>query len=634
MRETGVAGLFAFRHPIVRRAVYRSTGDGWRLGAHARAAEALAATGASPAGMAHHVERSAAVGDAAAADLLARAGREATALAPASAARWYAAALRLLPAGSDAGERAALLMPMATALTASGQVEAARDALGDVLDLIPADQPLVRGRAIAALAMLERLLGHSGEARGALRAALDELADRRSPAAATLLIELASDRYFASDWPGMAHWARSAAEVARAVGDPALVAAAVAVLGLAEIDSGQVAGARDCADEAGRLLDSLDDRELAWHLGAAHWVGWCEHHLERYPDVVRHYERGLALARRGGHGHLVVPLLLGLTISRMWLGDARAAAEDAEAGVDSAHLVGSPELIAISSGLRCWTAVRAGGLHDALRRAEDVVDAATADGGPQVLLARAWYGEALAAAGAPARGCEHILTVAGGPELPAVEPSQRPYLHGVLASASIAAGDLDGAAVAAQLAGEAADALGLHGPRAWALRARGELALARGDARTAANLLLDSAAAAGAVHPLERERSRALAGRALGQAGRRPAAVAALEQARGRLAAWSATRLADLAARELRRLGVSRTRRPRRGRGAGPLSALSARELEVAQLVEQRLTNREIAEHLVLSPRTVEHHIEHIFDKLGVDSRVAVARAIERVRRS
>jgi DNA-binding NarL/FixJ family response regulator len=79
--------------------------------------------------------------------------------------------------------------------------------------------------------------------------------------------------------------------------------------------------------------------------------------------------------------------------------------------------------------------------------------------------------------------------------------------------------------------------------------------------------------------------------------------------------------------------GVSRTPRPRRGRGAGPLSALSARELEVAQLVEQRLTNREIAEHLVLSPRTVEHHIEHIFDKLGVDSRVAVARAIERARR-
>ncbi|HEY7374612.1 MAG TPA: hypothetical protein VIF57_20785, partial [Polyangia bacterium] len=104
--------------------------------------------------------------------------------------------------------------------------------------------------------------------------------------------------------------------------------------------------------------------------------------------------------------------------------------------------------------------------------------------------------------------------------------------------------------------GEAADALGLHGPRAWALRARGELALAQGDARTAANLLLDSAAAAGAVHPLERERSRALAGRALAAAGRRPAALAALEQARGRLAAWGAKRLADQVTRELRRLGA------------------------------------------------------------------------------
>src|SRR5262249_47868394 len=162
------------------------------------------------------------------------------------------------------------------------------------------------------------------------------------------------------------------------------------------------------------------------------------------------------------------------------------------------QLVGSTELVAIASGLRCWTAVRAGGLHDALRRAEHVIDAATGAAGPQVVLARAWYGEALAAAGAPARGDEPILTAGGGAELPSAEPSRRPSLDGVLASAAIAAGDLAAATLAARLAQEAADELGLHGPRAWALRARGELALARGDARTAADLLLDSAAAAGA----------------------------------------------------------------------------------------------------------------------------------------
>jgi DNA-binding NarL/FixJ family response regulator len=49
----------------------------------------------------------------------------------------------------------------------------------------------------------------------------------------------------------------------------------------------------------------------------------------------------------------------------------------------------------------------------------------------------------------------------------------------------------------------------------------------------------------------------------------------------------------------------------------------------VARLVTDRLTNREIAERLVLSQKTVERHMDHIFRKLGVSSRVDVARAVE-----
>ncbi|HEY1293217.1 MAG TPA: response regulator transcription factor, partial [Chloroflexota bacterium] len=50
---------------------------------------------------------------------------------------------------------------------------------------------------------------------------------------------------------------------------------------------------------------------------------------------------------------------------------------------------------------------------------------------------------------------------------------------------------------------------------------------------------------------------------------------------------------------------------------------LTSRELEVLRLVAQGQTNREIAEVLVLSPRTVKRHVENIFDKLGVSSRAA-----------
>ncbi len=52
---------------------------------------------------------------------------------------------------------------------------------------------------------------------------------------------------------------------------------------------------------------------------------------------------------------------------------------------------------------------------------------------------------------------------------------------------------------------------------------------------------------------------------------------------------------------------------------------LSAREGEVAQLVAQGLTNREVAERLVLSERTVEHHVRSVLSKLGFTNRAQVA---------
>jgi DNA-binding NarL/FixJ family response regulator len=60
--------------------------------------------------------------------------------------------------------------------------------------------------------------------------------------------------------------------------------------------------------------------------------------------------------------------------------------------------------------------------------------------------------------------------------------------------------------------------------------------------------------------------------------------------------------------------------------GHPPLASLSTREREVAELVTARHTNREIAEKLVLSEKTVESHLRNIFAKLGASSRVEVAR--------
>ena len=95
---TDVPRRYRFRHPLVRRAVYDGAGEAWRLEAHARAAAALADRPGALAARAHHVERSAKVGDEAAAAVLEQAGHQAAARAPAIAARWFEAALRLLGA--------------------------------------------------------------------------------------------------------------------------------------------------------------------------------------------------------------------------------------------------------------------------------------------------------------------------------------------------------------------------------------------------------------------------------------------------------------------------------------------------------------------------------------------------------
>ena len=86
----------------------------------------------------------------------------------------------------------------------------------------------------------------------------------------------------------------------------------------------------------------------------------------------------------------------------------------------------------------------------------------------------------------------------------------------------------------------------------------------------------------------------------------------ALEIARGarRRAADEARRGADARARAPRSAG------PREATRANP-AGLTARQLEVLALLAEGLTNAEIAERLVVSPRTAEHHVAAVLTKLG-----------------
>ncbi len=82
--------------------------------------------------------------------------------------------------------------------------------------------------------------------------------------------------------------------------------------------------------------------------------------------------------------------------------------------------------------------------------------------------------------------------------------------------------------------------------------------------------------------------------------------------------------LATLAETELRATGA----RPRRVLLPG-LEALTASERRIAELAADGLTNRQIAQNLLITARTVEGHLTNVFTKLDVRTRAELPEALE-----
>lgn len=191
------------------------------------------------------------------------------------------------------------------------------------------------------------------------------------------------------------------------------------------------------------------------------------------------------------------------------------------------------------------------------------------------------------------------------------------------AAVELAKGDHSGSVRAADAALELATAGGRDDLAAHA-------ALMRARADRLGGRQVDSKAIEGAIGtlaelglPFEEAEARLELSRQLGSSYPR----LAIEQARAALLGFEelgAARLADEAAGRLRELGAPGRAAPRSGK------TLTQREQQVLELLGEGLSNPQIAERLVISPRTAEHHVRSVLAKLELSNRAEAAAYVAR----
>jgi DNA-binding CsgD family transcriptional regulator len=221
----------------------------------------------------------------------------------------------------------------------------------------------------------------------------------------------------------------------------------------------------------------------------------------------------------------------------------------------------------------------------------------------------------------------HALTTgdaAGALEPVATYPPDRPEgskrlsLIGDSIEALVQLGDVEGAANLASTLGRRGAELSRPTLSAVAARCRALVLGARGD--------LDGAIAAGeeavAIHtrlglPFERARSLLVLGEVQRRAKQRRAARETLTEAVGAFNALGAHLWVARAEAERARIG-----------GRSTIDGLSETELRVARLVAEGKSNKEVAAELFVSVRAVEANLSKVYAKLGIESRMELARRI------
>lgn len=605
------ARSFAFRHPLVRRAVHEASPPGWRLAAHGRLVDALRARGASPVVLAPHVAHSALPGDERAVRDLVAAAAATLDSSPAAAARWYESALRLRPGDPY------LYVQLGVAHTSAGRPDAGFDAIQHALSMLDHAPMEVRLPIIVGCVQVEYLLGRHREVIARLET---ELAAAPPWARAALLLEAAIAAFYLSDPELLARWTQVLSEEPPA-DDPVVAAGVQVMLAMGALWSGEVEHGLAGLRAATTAFAQLGDAELARRIDLVMILGFQHGTFGRLSEASSILSRGLRVARDTRQD----AWLGSLTCLRATLdhnAGPAAARADAEAAEEMFRLSGPRYQLQWALWVRALCLHELGDTTERDRIARESI--ALVEGiAPSTQSTMGVINVAtFDLDDDPARMIDAVLA-AGGSDLELAEPAWATWIAVQLVRACLAIGRrADAERWLAWI--EARRPLGIPAVPGRILLARAELALAAGEAPRAATLAAEAAASLEehefALQVLE---AQILQARALAADGARDPAVDLLQQVAASAAAIEALRLHGVAARELRRLGARVAAEARRA--ADRSAELSEREAQIARLVAAGRSNKQVAAELYLSEKTVENNLSRIYAKLGVRARGELA---------
>lgn len=602
-RQAAHPSRFCFRHSLLRRAVYEQSPAVWRLQAHRRVFDSLAARGAPPELVASHIERFAVPGDLDSVDLLERAAATALRRAPHDAARWYRCALELLPSVPElARRRREDQLAQADALTRAGRLDAAAQAFRDLLDELPPGDP-ERDVPTSALASVEHLLGRHDDAQRLLA---------HLPGSPGIQARLSLGAFLTADWPAVRRGADAALDVG-GLAEPQR-AAAVTLLGVAAYEQGHTSDARRHAHAAADLVDALGDGDLLAEVETLTVLAWAELILEQVDASREHARRATRIAAQHHLVHLIGASQVVEARGLLAKGAFDEAARLAEEAIEASRLSGNRLFMTWALAARSQAQLQRGELEKALELAQQANQAAELSTSPWAGVAAPCLAEALLEAGQASR-CLEVLLNPDGQLRPLPSRSYLPGCYETLARAERELGRMDRAHDWVARAAAAAGELDLPGARSVAARCQAELAFAEGQTDQASSLAEEALNHARSAHlPMEQARCRLTRGLVNAGSGLEHG-LGELRGAQQELAALGALRYSEQADRVLAELSTAPPS------AEDTVATLSARELQVAELVAEGHTNRVIAARLGLSASTINNHLQRIFRRLEISSR-------------